>query len=232
MEIQSDGIFLGQKNLGEAKYVAKVFSQDFGLISGLVRTGTKAGSVQSGEYVRVSWRARLEEHLGQSRIERLGGFDPLAISPRAMQGLMSMSHLLQVALNEKEQESRLYQATGTMLKCLLDCDWAVRYLEWEWIFLETMGFGLDISHCAAGCDARELPYISPKSARAVCRAHGAPYQDQLFEMPKCWQSASTDIVDIVAGLRITGYFLNRAFSLSDSMQEFRRNLLENLENNA
>ncbi len=229
MEIQSDGIFLGQKNLGDSKYVAKVFSQDFGLISGLFRVPKHSGNLQAGEYVRVRWRARLEEHLGQSSIERLGGFDPLGLTPRAMQGLLSMSYLLQTALNEREAEARLYEATLYLLAAFSSADWARHYLEWERTFLETMGFGLDLSTCASvGCNMQNLQYISPKSARAVCREHGAPYRDQLFEMPKCWQEQSTDIVDIVAGLHITGYFLKRAFSFVETMPEFRRNLLENL----
>ncbi len=233
MEIQSDGIFLGQKKLGESKYVAKVFSQDFGLISGVIRVGKQGGHIQSGEYVRVRWRARLEEHLGQSTIERLGGFDPLETSPRAMQGLMSMSYLLQATLNEREAETRLYSATSQLLKAFSNADWAASYLEWERILLESMGFGLDIDCCAAlGCTQNDLRYISPKSGRAVCSEHGAPYQDQLFKMPKFWQDGHSDMSDVVAGLQITGYFLNRAFSFAETILEFRRNLLENLRDSA
>ena len=95
-----------------------------------------------------------------------------------------------------------------------------------------MGFGLDLDSCAAGCDRVDLRYISPKSGRAVCQTHGAPYQDQLFEMPKFWQNGHSDLADIVAGLRVTGHFLNRAFSFAETILEFRRNLLENLRDSA
>ena len=228
MELQSDGIFLGQKKLGESQYVARVFSQDFGLISGVIRSGKQGGHVQSGEYVRVRWRARLEEHLGQSVLERLGGFMPLELSPRALQGLMSMTSLLQMGLNEREQESRLYAETEVMLQSFSGADWAFHYLEWERIFLQTMGFGLDLEQCAAGCSARELPYISPKSGRAVCAEHGAPYHEQLFAMPECWQNSSQDMRDIVAGLRIIGYFLDSAFSVPQGVTAFRKRFLHAL----
>ncbi len=76
--------------------------------------------------------------------------------------------------------------------------------------LGELGFGLDLSSCAATGVVEDLAYVSPRSAQAVSREAGAPYRDKLLLLPAFLHrdtlASATDVLD---GLRLTGYFLDR-----------------------
>src|ERR1700682_2746828 len=74
MEWTDMGIVLGTRRHGEANAILELMTRDHGRHLGLVRGG--AGSrmrpvLQPGNTVRVTWRARLDEHLGHYAAEGL-----------------------------------------------------------------------------------------------------------------------------------------------------------------
>jgi DNA repair protein RecO (recombination protein O) len=76
--------------------------------------------------------------------------------------------------------------------------------------LDELGFGLDLSRCAATGSNDQLIYVSPKSGRAVSASAGEPYKDRLFRLPQFLVSARQGAVtgaDIEAGLALTAHFL-------------------------
>ncbi len=71
-----------------------------------------------------------------------------------------------------------------------------------------MGFGLDLTRCAATGTSDDLAYVSPRSGRAVSRAAGMPYHDKLLPLPGfLWREVPANQAEIVAGLALTQYFL-------------------------
>ena len=50
--------------------------------------------------------------------------------------------------------------------------------------LADLGFGLDLSSCAATGTRENLAYVSPRSGRAVSAEAGKPYLDRLFAPKK------------------------------------------------
>ena len=92
----------------------------------------------------------------------------------------------------------------------LDGDgFAARYVAWEFGLLGELGFGLDLSCCAATGAVDELVYVSPRSGQAVSRSAGAPYRDKLLPLPAFLQGGEATAGDILGGFRLTGYFLDR-----------------------
>ena len=84
-------------------------------------------------------------------------------------------------------------------------------MRWELQLLGELGFGLDLSECAAtGTDA-DLIYVSPRSGRAVSRDAGQPYCNRLLELPAFLldEAAPASERDILAGLALTEHFLER-----------------------
>ena len=74
MDWTDEGIVLGVRRHGEANAIVEVMTRAHGRHLGLVRGG--AGSrmrpvLQPGNEVRVTWRARLDEHLGHYTVEGL-----------------------------------------------------------------------------------------------------------------------------------------------------------------
>jgi DNA repair protein RecO (recombination protein O) len=77
--------------------------------------------------------------------------------------------------------------------------------------LQELGFGLDLSECAATGGDTELVYVSPRSGRAVSREAGEPYDAKLLKLPAFLRDddAAASEGDLVAGFALTGYFLKR-----------------------
>ena len=72
MDWSDEGIFLTAKPLGEAHAVAELLTRAHGRHLGLVRGGRSRRIrplLQSGNLLRVTWRARLSEHLGGFNVE-------------------------------------------------------------------------------------------------------------------------------------------------------------------
>ena len=88
--------------------------------------------------------------------------------------------------------------------------WMTLYIRWEVGLLEALGFGLDLSECAATGATTELSYVSPKSGRAVSRAGAGIYAARLFALPAFLLDSGADEptpAAIAAGLALTGHFL-------------------------
>ena len=78
--------------------------------------------------------------------------------------------------------------------------------------LEDLGFGLDLSACAATGVRSGLVYVSPKTGRAVSAGAGAPWADRLLALPEFLADrdvACTDAQTLGQAFRLSGYFLNR-----------------------
>ena len=91
---QADSIILSVRPHGEGSAVISVLTNDYGRHAGLVRGGAASnmrGIIQPGNRVRVSWRARLSEQLGQMQIELVQSVPALLLdSPLRLSGVASM----------------------------------------------------------------------------------------------------------------------------------------------
>ena len=68
----------------------------------------------------------------------------------------------------------------------------------ELLVLEELGFGLDLTECAATGARQELVYVSPKSGRAVSRAAGQPWQDKMLALPAFLVEDTSPCADLSA----------------------------------
>ncbi|TIT53231.1 MAG: DNA repair protein RecO, partial [Mesorhizobium sp.] len=78
--------------------------------------------------------------------------------------------------------------------------------------LDELGFGLDLSQCAATGTRQDLAYVSPKSGRAVSREAGAPWHDKMLVLPAFLQRGSgmrANHAAIADAFRLTGFFFTR-----------------------
>jgi DNA repair protein RecO (recombination protein O) len=83
-------------------------------------------------------------------------------------------------------------------------------VRWELELLAELGFGLDLASCAATGAAADLAFVSPKTGRAVSSTAGLPYAEKLLPLPGfLLEDRAARREEIAAGLRLTGYFLDR-----------------------
>src|SRR5579875_2051045 len=139
------------------------------------------------------------------------GAAPLFDDPDRLAGLAAAAALLSATLPEREPHADVFASFAALLEALASAqDWQARYIAWECDLLAALGFGLDLSCCAATGATADLAYVSPKSGRAVSRGAGLPYHDKLLPLPAfLWRSAPATASELALGLELTGYFLWR-----------------------
>ena len=214
MEWRDEGVILSVRRHGETSAIAEIFTAQHGRALGLVRGGRSRAQrpvLQAGNAVAAVWRARLEEQLGTYSIEPLDlRAGAIMEAPFRLAGLATITGLAQ-QLPEREPHPRLYAAMRVVLEAIADDTlWPALLVRWELGLLEELGFGLDLSNCAATGSRDELIYVSPRSGKAVSAAAGAPYSDRLFRLPAFLrEGGSATPADVVDGLTLMSFFLER-----------------------
>ncbi|MEN3794398.1 DNA repair protein RecO [Fulvimarina sp. MAC3] len=216
MEWREEGIVLGVRRHGETSVIAELMTRSRGRHLGLVRGGRSKAMrpvLQPGNSVLAHWRARLDEHMGAFALEpvlsRAGGLMESAVGLHGVQ--LAASHLR--LLPERDPHPRLHDGLIVLLENLgADRMTAGELmLRFELAVLEELGFGLDLTRCAATGASTDLVYVSPKSGRAVSREPGEPYRDKLLALPAFLTETdrAADGETLKAGFTLTRYFLAR-----------------------
>jgi DNA repair protein RecO (recombination protein O) len=216
MEWQDEAVIIGTRPHGETSAVVEVLSRTHGRHLGLVMGGRSRRLrpvLQTGNHVDVRWRARLEDQLGHMTIELREGYAArLLDSSKGLNALTSIAALTHL-LPERDPHPNLYEITLFVLDLISDETMLPALLvRWELAFLEDMGFGLDLSRCAASGANDGLTYVSPRTGRAVSASAGEPYKDRLLALPEFLrpggQMQGITARDVAQGFALTGYFLH------------------------
>lgn len=217
MEWSDDAIVLSVRGHGETSAIVDVLTREHGRHAGLVRGGASRKSratLQPGNSLHVVWRARLAEHLGSYAAEpaRLRS-GQLMEHRAALAGLNAFAAVAAAVLPEREPHRAVYEAALVLLEAMTDgefADWAPLYVRWEAGLLDELGFGLDLSQCAATGATDDLTHVSPRSGRAVSRGAAEPYRERLFALPAFLLGSQNSVTaaDLMAGLQLTGHFLH------------------------
>jgi len=214
---EDQGIILAVRRFGEHDAIVTLLTESQGRHAGIVKGGggKKGRSVlQPGNLVKAWWRARLDEHLGTFTVEGLRPFAATAMeSADVLAGLSALCAMAEATLPEREPHAAVYRHTLHLLEHLGSSGWEAHYVLWEVALLRDMGYGLDLTVCAATGVTEDLAYVSPRTGRAVSRAAGEPYVPRLLALPGFLreQNASTENVganDIAAGLVLTAHFFD------------------------
>ncbi|MER8571832.1 DNA repair protein RecO [Mesorhizobium sp. M1338] len=216
MEWRDEGIILGTRKHGETSAILEVMTRAHGRHLGLVRGGRsrkRQPVLQPGNRVDLLWRARLDEHLGTFQAEAIEmNAARLMDSAVAVYGLQTMAAHLRL-LPERDAHEGLYETLAVMIVHLDDADAAGELVaRFELLVLGELGFGLDLSQCAATGTRQDLAYVSPKSGRAVSREAGAPWRDKMLVLPAFLQRGSglrADAAAVEDAFRLTGFFFTR-----------------------
>lgn len=214
MDWQDEGMLLSMRLHGESSAIIDMFTAAHGRHAGVVRGGASrrmAPILQPGAQLSVTWRARLDDHIGAYTVEPLRSRAALLSDRLGLAGLGAICALVRAALPEREPHPRLWAATIALCDALVTgADWALDYLRWEVLLLEEVGFGLDLSSCTVSGSTTDLTFVSPRTGRAVSAAGAGDWADRLMPLPACLLGdtpASPE--DILSGLAITGHFLRR-----------------------
>ncbi len=218
MQWTDEAVVLGIRRHGESGSIAELMTRRHGRHLGLVRGGRGkrlAGVLQPGNSVEATWQARLDEHLGSYTVEPLELRAARLIgSAPALYCIGWLAALLRL-VPERDPHEALYETLAIILAHLGEPGIvAALMVRFELALLGELGFGLDLSACAATGATQDLIYVSPKSGRAVSRAAGEPYKDRLLALPGFLaegrlEGAEPTPEDVATGLALTTFFLKR-----------------------
>ena len=198
---------------GENAAIVEVLTREHGRHAGVVRGGTSrkmAPVLQPGMQVEVTWRARLEEHIGSFTVEPVRSRSAILSDRLCLAGFGSLCGLLCFAMPDRMELPRLYDHTiGLADRIEQGLDWVGHYVRWEVLLLEELGHGLDLSECAATGSMQELIYVSPRSGCAVSRKGAGEWADKLLPLSPVLLGEADDIAGVLTGMITTGYFLDR-----------------------
>src|SRR5271167_3675933 len=118
MQWTDEAIVLGAKRHGETSVILELMTQERGRHLGLVRGGSGTrlrGVLQTGNSLRATWRARLDDHLGNYAVEgvnlRAAAFLDAA---HAVHGVTHLAALCRL-LAEREPHAGIHDALDTIL---------------------------------------------------------------------------------------------------------------------
>jgi len=222
MEWQAPAVVLSARPLGESGAVVSLLTEAHGRHAGLAKGGTSRAQAplwQPGNLVEVRWVARLADQLGALKGELVHPAAALAMEdPLALAMLASACAVADGALPERQPHAGTFRGLVSLIgrlpagaaALLLD------YIRWEAMLMAELGYGLDLSRCAATGGVEELVWVSPKTGRAVSAAAGEPWRDRLLPLPafllapeRPGANDPSGPAEWLSGLRLTGHFLSR-----------------------
>ncbi|MEM6896497.1 MAG: DNA repair protein RecO [Pseudomonadota bacterium] len=234
MEWRDEGVLLVARPHGEGSAIIEVLTAGHGRTAGVVRGGSSrkmAPHLQPGAQLEVTWKARLEDHLGSYTVEPLRSRAALMNDRRALLGLQAVCGLLSLLLPEREAAASVYAETSQLLDVMAATDaWPLAYLRWEVLLLEEVGYGLDLTACAVTGDVDGLAYVSPKTGRAVSEQGAGNWAPRLLPLPRALLPGQEGPdAEVAEALETTGFFLAKALGdrdLPDARARLRRALAE------
>jgi DNA repair protein RecO (recombination protein O) len=216
MEVQDDAFVLSARAHGDTGAVVELLTEHHGRRAAYVAGGASRKMrpfLQAGARVVADLRSRTSDQLGSARLEPVGeGPAALFDDPLALVGLNAAAAVAQGALPEREAHPGAFYAFEALMGAFVMPEvWPAILVRFEAGLLEDLGFGLDLSRCAATGSMDDLIYVSPRTGRAVSREAGAPYADKLLVLPPFMLGAQAGLGegDVKAGLDLTGHFLEQ-----------------------
>lgn len=217
MRIETQAIICAVRPHGEHGSIVRALTPDDGIQPGYVRGGRSRRLrpiLLAGNLVQAEYRARTDEQLAHLSVELVASRAPLFEEALAAAAIDWACALTASALPEGQPYPRLYQALDGLLSAVEAAPsakgWAAALVRYELLVLSELGFGLDLSECAATGATADLAFVSPKSGRAVSEGAAGEYRDRLLPLPTFMIDGSGAAwPEILDGLRLTGHFLAR-----------------------
>ena len=217
MRLETHAIVLSVRAHGEHGAIVRAFTSADGVQPGYVRGGRSRRLrpiLLPGNLVQADYRARTDEQLAQLGVELIHSRAPLLAEALPAAAIDWSCALTASALPEGQGYPRIFDALDGLLSAIEAAPsangWASALVRYELLILGELGFGLDLSECAASGAVDDLAFVSPKSGRAVSSAGAGEYRDRLLRLPAFLadgrQASWEDIFD---GFRLTGHFLAR-----------------------
>ncbi|MFZ4125885.1 MAG: DNA repair protein RecO, partial [Rickettsiales bacterium] len=171
VEWRDRAIVLEAMKFADNDAIVTVLSREHGIYKGICKgalSKRNRADMECGNIAEVHWNARLQEHLGKLQLQVETGIVARVMADRLkLTTLGALCSLLKSTLPEHDPHPALYDAVEEFLNHMAEAaepfEWLSHYIALEVRLLEELGFGLDLSECAATGVREDLTHVSPKS---------------------------------------------------------------------
>jgi len=217
IEWQEQALVVDAAKFAEHDALVAIFTPTRGMVKAIVKGGLskrQRAGLEPLTLVEARFQSRLPEHLGRMTYEVVTPYAGRMLDdPLKLTALSSLAMLVKTCMPEHDPHPQLFTALTEYLEHMGQVAearrWLPEFITLEIHLLEALGFGLDLSRCAATGTREDLRYVSPKSGRAVSAAAGEAYAAKLLPLPAFLQGGdpSPGWPELSAGLRMTAHFL-------------------------
>jgi len=226
MHLETPAIVCALLAHGEHGAVVRFLTPGNGLVAGYVRGGRSRKFrpvLQPGNSVALTLNARVDTQLAAATVELTHARAALATTAAALAALDWLTVLTATALAEAVPHPALFLALDAIVDAIAagaePLSLGESVVRYEHLLLAELGFGLDLSSCAATGATQDLAFVSPKSSQAVSRGAGLPYATRMLPLPGFLiGTVIPNAASIRDGLKLTGYFLERDVLLGRSRE--------------
>lgn len=122
--------------------------------------------------------------------------------------------LINYLIPEGQNNSSLFEEFEVFLLSLakIGNGWRAKLIEFLLILLSELGYAPELEVCTICKKSQDLQYISPRTAKAVCKEHGEEFADKLFKFHESLRrpiSGEISQNEFSDSLKIIFYFLNK-----------------------
>jgi DNA repair protein RecO (recombination protein O) len=242
MKFTDSGIIIGARKYSENALIVKILSENHGLCTGYVRSATSSVKnhliYQNFNLIEFEYSSKVEGSLGFIKAEITKSFLSHIISSKIkLSALSCTAEIIDHNLVPEDSDNKIF---GFLLELLKktnfeDDVFLKEYIKFEIKLLEALGYGVDLSSCAATGVTTNLYFVSPKSARAVSFEAGEKYRDKLLILPNFLlenEDENYNQSDLLSGLKLSGYFIEKYLSKAEIINDnfnFRGRLINSIK---
>jgi DNA repair protein RecO (recombination protein O) len=167
MQWIDDAFLLAARPHGESALLVTLLTREHGRHGGLVAHGQSRrhrAHWQTGTLMAVTWQARLAEHLGTVSGEPRTPYAARWLDdPVRLAGVSAACAVSEACLPERVPHPAAFAALLALFNGMSEGHWPSLYAHWELGLLGELGFGLDLTVCAATGNSADLVYVSRRA---------------------------------------------------------------------
>ncbi len=217
MQFTDEGYIINCRKHGEKSLVLTLLCKEYGKVCGYVKSGVSKKNLavfQLGNKIKIDAWSRVDDNMLLLKTELIKPYAVNFISSAdKLRVLSCFCALSNLCLPELQPLDRFYYWAESFVNLIDEQHWLMHYSLFEFYLLDFLGIGVDLSECSATGKTEDLEFVSPKSAKAVCKEAGEPYKDRLFKFPhfvveQNFEPTNAEVADL---LKMTEFFLNKNF---------------------
>lgn len=216
-KILDSGFIIYIKKYNERSSIIKIVSENSGIVSGFLKKSSKKEDkygIQVSNFVKFEYSYKSEEISGSVKIDNITNNFGLLVADRLCLSIFnSVISILINSINENDNIFEIYKTFEKMIFLFREGEKSLivaNYINFLFKIVAYLGININVDRCVI-TGAKDVFYMSPKTANCVSKAVGKKYRNKLFVIPKCFFGDFNDKNEIIKSINILHFFIEKIF---------------------